>query len=179
MNIAPSALIFLPSPYSLCEDEQSPLKYISTHAPAIGATDRVQYIAPQPAFTAPTPARIATAGLSKVITFLPDLIQAPARWCDATSDIGNSRNIVSIHAPTWDVTHKPVHTLYTPHVSIHASTWLQRTRTTPHRMRTRFNPHTPMGCDKYAFEGHDSWLWFQSTHPRGVRPPVSPEFPQM
>ena len=35
---------------------------------------------------------------------------------------------------------------------------------------SRFNPRTHMGCDVSRQRNHVSILWFQSTHPHGVRP---------
>lgn len=39
-------------------------------------------------------------------------------------------------------------------------------------MRIRFNPRTHVGCDFVASTMISSCIWFQSTHPRRVRPHI-------
>ena len=101
---------------------------------------------------------------------------------------------VSIHAPAWGATcwSSPPHVL--DHVSIHAPAWgaTWRPIASPRRIfcfnpRTRvgcdsrphhppcrgagFNPRTRVGCDPQdGLERREDPPWFQSTHPRGVRP---------
>ena len=87
-----------------------------------------------------------------------------AHWRDATRG-------VSIHAPAWGATDIPA-----PSgrgicmVSIHAPAWGATAGPRPAACRRPcFNPRTRVGCDGRYRCPECGNLWFQSTHPRGVR----------
>ena len=145
---------------------------VSIHAPAWGAT------------TSPVPMprlrQVSIHAPAWGATFCcPDL---PALSC------------VSIHAPAWGATTGARELLVGTEVSIHAPAWgatrksARSTRSwTSFNPRTRvgcdatisnervpvlrFNPRTRVGCDISALQDAVESLQFQSTHPRGVRPP--------
>ena len=77
---------------------------------------------------------------------------------------------VSIHAPAWGATtwdgEKPV----IKTVSIHAPAWGATVRMVLTPLHSSgFNPRTRVGCDRHELLHRKTFLWFQSTHPRGVR----------
>ncbi len=101
---------------------------------------------------------------------------------------------VSIHAPAWGATYSAIFSIVDSGVSIHAPAWgatqwkkLQGRFPTGFNPRTRvgcdrtmecrfmhppcFNPRTRVGCDAPNWTPLNIWVLFQSTHPRGVRPP--------
>ena len=101
-------------------------------------------------------------------------------------------SLVSIHAPAWGATITRIEKEIGEVVSIHAPAW-GATLANRRKMicETCFNPRTRVGCDRgfetctcpntvsihapawgatnaFAFRAYN-YIWFQSTHPRGVR----------
>ena len=68
--------------------------------------------------------------------------------CDESKLVNNAKTKVSIHAPTWGATY-----------------WYRSYNT----YFLCFNPRTHVGCDTSFYKVPLRTLWFQSTHPRGVR----------
>ena len=82
---------------------------------------------------------------------------------------------VSIHAPAWGATYSPslASLRASWQVSIHAPAWGATQFSQPRgNVFQRFNPRTRVGCDSILASSMSWTFWFQSTHPRGVRPSV-------
>ena len=90
---------------------------------------------------------------------------------------------VSIHAPAWGTTLRQtsgqrLDSCFNPRtrVGCDCGCWCGPTAS------SRFNPRTRVGCDEWSQTSQCRNHWFQSTHPRGVRPlsrrkaQPSPEF---
>ena len=97
-------------------------------------------------------------------------IHAPTRGATAMGCKNPSGISVSIHAPTRGATSGGVQPLYLFRVSIHAPTrgatsWIMRLRW----IIGSFNPRTHTGCDAGLIRPMCLMIWFQSTHPHGVR----------
>ena len=76
-------------------------------------------------------------------------IHAPAWGATGLYPAVLHADVVSIHAPAWGATYPAVETLLQIRVSIHAPAW---------------------GATGVSITYIASGKWFQSTHPRGVRP---------
>ena len=125
---------------------------VSIHAPTWGATENAQVDVPYWEFQSTHPHGVRHGNVPKSF-----------RTC-----------IVSIHAPTWGATNSHKKPRCKAHVSIHAPTWgATNVLPPPCIMFPCFNPHTHMGCDKYVEDKKEDVQQFQSTHPHGVRLPVS------
>ena len=115
---------------------------------------------------------------------------------DAKSDMGNSLQEVSIHAPVWGATaalwtmimssvfqstppyggrhHSVSRTSYTISVSIHAPVWGATCDLEPSMHTSKgFNPRPRMGGDHCLGMAADIIVPFQSTPPYGGRPRLS------
>ena len=89
-----------------------------------------------------------------------------------------SAKIISIHAPTWGATYIPPTPIPAPVISIHAPTWgatgCRRGCCTGCRV---ISIHAPTwGATLSNIVKLRPYLQFQSTHPHGVRPPMSYPF---
>ena len=74
-------------------------------------------------------------------------------------------NSVSIHTPTWGVTHNGNYTIGKNQVSIHTPTWGVTTLLSSIASRLNcFNPHTYMRCDLVCNWKRTYQYKFQSTH---------------
>ena len=82
---------------------------------------------------------------------------------------------VSIHAPAWGATPPLVSCITTTVVSIHAPAWGATGPAAADFWPGKgFNPRTRVGCDSALLPIAATLSWFQSTHPRGVRPGHGP-----
>ena len=78
--------------------------------------------------------------------------------------------VVSIHALAWGATAGAGAGLQHPAVSIHAPAWGATNANGSFLwFRKCFNPRTRVGCDSSSANSSGGEVWFQSTHPRGVR----------
>ena len=92
-------------------------------------------------------------------------------------DLGSQRP-VSIHAPAWGATRMAEHRSRKYAVSIHAPAWgATSVRPLCPGPAACFNPRTRVGCDERATSARSMTMWFQSTHPRGVRPHLTRRTP--
>ncbi len=78
---------------------------------------------------------------------------------------------VSIHAPAWGATYWMAHTHHTRLVSIHAPAWGATNCGSNVVVDCVVSIHAPAWGATYGGEANFETLEFQSTHPRGVRPP--------
>jgi len=88
--------------------------------------------------------------------------------CDATLHRTLPIQNVSIHAPAWGATGALLGLYWVGLVSIHAPAWGATTMQSVLDLFIGFNPRTRMGCD-IKQKPLIKILWFQSTHPHGVR----------
>ena len=79
---------------------------------------------------------------------------------------------VSIHAPAWGATYRAVETLLQIRVSIHAPAWGATYGYVPVRPRMPVSIHAPAWGATMLRAPQILNFSFQSTHPRGVRPPL-------
>ncbi len=113
--------------------------------------------------------------------------------CDGHGDFGARHNVISIHAPTWGATLSQLLSFELLLISIHAPTWgATRADTKPDRnhkisihaptwgatvddaidvAHQRISIHAPTWGATSRTTRVESPSGFQSTHPRGVRPP--------
>ena len=83
---------------------------------------------------------------------------------------------VSIHAPAWGATPRIALLARQYAVSIHAPAWgATGAWIKGHARMSCFNPRTRVGCDVKNLLKFSQKALFQSTHPRGVRLPCTPE----
>ena len=75
---------------------------------------------------------------------------------------------VSIHAPVWGATYVVRQVTKMLDVSIHAPVWGATRQDNKNTAIHCFNPRTRVGCDVLLTINMVS-VWFQSTHPCGVR----------
>ena len=87
--------------------------------------------------------------------------------------------VVSIHAPAWGATTGHMPAIQDSPVSIHAPAWGATLACTCKGFPAcGFNPRTRVGCDASSSTNLLQGEEFQSTHPRGVRPPLAQIIPQ-
>ena len=95
--------------------------------------------------------------------------------CDLSRTVSSTRDlVVSIHAPAWGATAGPGTRTVSSSVSIHAPAWGATSGLRRILLNPRVSIHAPAwGATKSG--GLTMWhiITFQSTHPRGVRPPCS------
>ena len=90
--------------------------------------------------------------------------------CDIMLSVFDEVTNVSIHAPTWGATYRDVHVKDVQN-SFNPRTHMgcDQTSCTIPKHWYCFNPRTHMGCDLTSGAMSQDTLWFQSTHPHGVR----------
>ena len=126
---------------------------ISIHAPARGATSYANIWDPKPIFqsTRPRGARLFISFFLLLYFFIS--IHAPARGATLCDEIGKDEHHISIHAPARGATRRSARDRRRGQISIHA----------PARGATCLAAAISRLLDK-----------FQSTRPRGARPPSHP-----
>ena len=169
------------------------MAYVSIHAPTWGATHahRPQQGDDRVSIHAPTWG--ATGGAPPLRGVLEVSIHAPTWGATRVSTSSPPPPPVSIHAPTWGATLvRLVSKLSHEFQSTHPR-GVRLLTTALRSARLRFNPRTHVGCDSESLnrrmeaivsihaptwgatlfsEVERSFFEFQSTHPRGVRPPI-------
>ena len=147
---------------------------VSIHAPARGATITATEIQAKQQVSIHAPARGATRAALPVALRCPCFNPRTREGCDQGRGGGNLPH-KSFNPRTREGCDAKPTGLYTPNlsVSIHApargATWW-RSCTGP--IKRCFNPRTREGCDRPSQRSPLSVRVFQSTHPRGVRPPI-------
>ena len=172
------------------------LPVVSIHAPAWGATSLASHAdASATAVSIHAPAWGATGTRAARRDAMPVSIHAPA-WgatgrhrgihpdhlrfnprtrvgCDLPERRCRPVTLVSIHAPAWGATLAVLSREPAQAVSIHAPRGVRRrTGQRTGGCRSSFNPRTRVGCDEVLTDATQPRARFQSTHPRGVRPPT-------
>ena len=123
---------------------------VSIHAPAWGATSGISACSPsQSMFQSTHPRGVRRRHLGGICHAQRVSIHAPAWGATHVCGLRWDPAPVSIHAPAWGATRRPAK---------RQKTW-----------RPSFNPRTRVGCDSTPPASKAIPLWFQSTHPRGVR----------
>ena len=150
---------------------------VSIHAPAWGATVAPRHIPVLSVVSIHAPAWGAThgrmCGRNSRVGFNP----RTRVGCDEkTQSPRGEAQQVSIHAPAWGATglpvvQRPLPGSFNPRTRVGCDTPTGNSYT---GAGSGFNPRTRVGCDA-SYAGFSFFqLLFQSTHPRGVRPPEIP-----
>ena len=93
--------------------------------------------------------------------------------CDVSPSEGNVIPIVSIHAPTWGATYHAILWNFPKSVSIHAPTWGATAALLAPQGTKGVSIHAPTWGATLSHPKSIKGRRFQSTHPRGVRPPAA------
>ena len=174
------------------------LPAISIHAPAWGATRRTEATSIAAMISIHAPAWGATRSQISAAHFQTISIHAPAWGATPATSKRCGYKTISIHAPAWGATLGSTSCRRCALISIHAPAWGATVhRGAPPAGPRYFNPRARVGRDYSAISyllqggnfnprarvGRDMWIsiscgsasTFQSTRPRGARPPLGIE----
>ena len=146
---------------------------VSIHAPAWGATSRRVAMRLPAAFQSTRPRGARPSGTKAPPTAAFGFNPRARVGRDAMHLDRRLRKVVSIHAPAWGATRGRAVDRQGLKVSIHAPAWgATRIRRLRQHLRPRFNPRARVGRDLSRLLRRGCMLSFQSTRPRGARPPL-------
>ena len=148
-------------------------RYVSIHAPAWGATSATASRGwSRRSFNPRTRVGCDIHGAEYNPRIISVSIHAPAWGATAVRFRRNLIAVVSIHAPAWGATSPPSQGApswagFNPRTRVGCDSSLSLNTI---YLPFCFNPRTRVGCDAQVSGLPFAACWFQSTHPRGVRP---------